>query len=298
MLATNIASLVIQHRGGVDPGSFQQLYNTYIFIKVIAIGGYLPITFTLLTLRMLCKMGWLMLTLSIASVGVSIANLFTKRDFSPSQEDLAHLRDVSKTGGPQSCGGHNPIAWCYNRISIGGYVFGDTNEDDGAYNMLIFCLIVLVILTLEHFFSSADATNRSTRNTLLKPLFCWNNRHRRDILAGGKRSTPTSRVLAVMKRFLNLYFSPLSSYSTSTLLRTMPMIWIGSGIKRSMIRSGVLDRWLRYLCGCRLFLDFGGTRFVSSLFSLFFPRSFWFSFSDFWYWTFDSVGEKTMWWFG
>ena len=203
MLATNIASLVIQHRGGVDPGSFQQLYNTYIFIKVIAIGGYLPITFTLLTLRMLCKMGWLMLTLSIASVGVSIANLFTKRDFSPSQEDLAHLRDVSKTGGPQSCGGHNPIAWCYNRISIGSYVFGDTNEDDGAYDMLILCLIVLVILTLEHFFFSADATNRSTRNTLLKPFFCWNNRHRRDIPAGGKRSTPTSRVLAVMKRFLN-----------------------------------------------------------------------------------------------
>ena len=202
MLATNIASLVIQDRGGVDPDSFQQLYNTYVFIKVIAIGGYLPITFTLLTLRMLCKMSWLMLTLSIASVGVSVANLFTKLNFSPSQEDLAHLGDMSKTGGLHSCGGHNPIAWCYNRIGIDDYPFGDTNDGDGAYGMLIFCLIVLVILTLEHFFYSEDKTNQCIRNKLLKPFFCWNNRHRRDTPADGKRSTPTSRVLVVMKRFL------------------------------------------------------------------------------------------------
>lgn len=202
MLATNIASLIIQHRGGFVPTSLQQLYNTYIFIKVIAIGGFLPITFTLLTLRMLRKMSWLMLTLSIASVGVSIANLFTKLDFSPSEEDLAHVRDASNHGGPKSCGENNPIAWCYDRISIHGNAFGDTNAGDGADAMLFFCLIVLVILTLEHFFFSPDTTNRRFRNTLLKPFSYWNNRHGQDIPAGEERSTTTSRVLVVMKRFL------------------------------------------------------------------------------------------------
>ena len=57
MLATNIAGLIVQKKGGLAPKSIQELYNTYVFIKVIAIGGYLPITFGLLTLRMLNKVG-------------------------------------------------------------------------------------------------------------------------------------------------------------------------------------------------------------------------------------------------
>lgn len=105
MLATNIASLIVQNKGGLAPQSFQQLYNTYIFIKVIAIGGYLPVTFSLLMLRMLDKVGWYVLVLSVASVGVAIGDLYTERIFSPSPDDLTYLQSQSVQGGPTSCGG-------------------------------------------------------------------------------------------------------------------------------------------------------------------------------------------------
>lgn len=92
MLATDIAGLIIQTIGGLALEIFQQLYNTYIFIKIIAIWGYLPIAFGLLTLRMLNKAGWYLLALFVAPVGAAIGNLYKKRkSFSPSSEDLTYL---------------------------------------------------------------------------------------------------------------------------------------------------------------------------------------------------------------
>lgn len=166
MLATNIASLIIQKKGGLAPESFQQLYNTYIFIKVIAIGGYLPVTFGLLTLRMLNKLGWYVLILSVASVGVAIGDMYIERAFTPSMDDLTRLQSQSVQGGPVSCGGNNPIAWCYNPIGIDSYAFRRTNTGDGADAILVFCLIVLVLLTMEHFWTSSDPTQRKMRNTI------------------------------------------------------------------------------------------------------------------------------------
>lgn len=58
MMATNIAGFVVEKKGGLDPDSLQELYETYIFIKVIAVGGYLPITFTLLNLHMIKELSW------------------------------------------------------------------------------------------------------------------------------------------------------------------------------------------------------------------------------------------------
>ena len=169
MLATNIASLVVQRKGGLAPESFQQLYNTYIFIKVIAIGGYLPITFGLLTLRMLNKLSWLVLALSVASIGVAIGDLYLEKNFSPSPKDIASLADTAVQGGPPSCGGNNPIAWCYNRIGVsnsGTNSFRTTNSGDGADDILIFCLITLGLLLIEHFWNSTDPTNRKVRNAV------------------------------------------------------------------------------------------------------------------------------------
>lgn len=168
MLATNIASLVVQDKGGLTPESFQQLYNTYIFIKVIAIGGYLPITFGLLTLRMLNKVGWYILALSIASVGVAIGDLYTERNFSPSPDDLTYLQGQSVQGGPTSCGGNNPIAWCYNRIGVNYYGFRATNTGDGADAIIVFCLVTLGLLIIEHFWNSSDPTNRKIRNSIFR----------------------------------------------------------------------------------------------------------------------------------
>ena len=164
MLATNIAGLVVQKNGGLSPVSLQQLYNTYVFIKVIAIGGYLPITFGLITLRMLHKISWYLLALSVASVGVAIGDLYSERIFYPSPEDLTYLQRKSVIGGPTSCGGNNPVAWCYSRIGVNQYGFRTTNEGDGANDILTFSLVMIVLLMLEHFWNSTDHTNRKIRN--------------------------------------------------------------------------------------------------------------------------------------
>ena len=164
MLATNIAGLIVQTRGGLAPESLQELYNTYIFIKVIAIGGYLPITFVLLILRMLKKVGWYLLTLSVVSVGVAIGNLYQTMNFSPSHDDLAYLQSQSVQGGPDSCGGNKPIIWCYNPIGVNYYGFRATNSGDGADDILIVCLVTLALLIIEHFWHSPDGTNRKIRD--------------------------------------------------------------------------------------------------------------------------------------
>ena len=168
MLATNIAGLIVQTRGGLNPGSLQELYNTYIFIKVIAIGGYLPITFVLLILRMLNKVGWYLLTLSVVSVGVAIGNVYQTITFSPSQDDLAFLQSQAVQGGPDTCGGHNPITWCYNPIGVNYYGFRATNSGDGADDILKVCLVTLALLIIEHFWHSPDGTNRKIRDYLFR----------------------------------------------------------------------------------------------------------------------------------
>ena len=168
MLATNIAGLVVQTVGGLELQSLQQLYNTFIFIKVIAIGGYLPITFGLLILRMLKKLSWYVLALSIASVGVAIGNLYKRQDFRPNPDDLSYLRQQSTQGGPSSCGNNNLLAWCYSRIGVESYNFRATNGADGADNILKFSLVVLGLLIIEHFWQSSDRTNRKIRDYLFR----------------------------------------------------------------------------------------------------------------------------------
>ena len=165
MLATNIAGLVVQKEGGLDPDSVQSLYNDYIFIKVIAIGGYLPITFGLLILRMLGSMDWLLLILSIVSVGVAIGDLKTKREFKPDENDLSDILDTSLQGGPSSCGNNNPVAWCYNWMGVNSYGFRQTNDGSGGNDILAFSLVTLVLLVIDHFWNSKDATNRRSETS-------------------------------------------------------------------------------------------------------------------------------------
>ena len=168
MLATNIASLVVQNHGGLDPDSFQQLYNTYIFIKVIAIGGYLPITFGLLVLRMIDKVGWYVLGLSASSIGVAIANLYNEKIFNPSPDDLTALQTKSVQNGPSVCGDNNPIAWCFKPMGVNNYGFKAQNSGDGANDILSFCLVTLALLIIEHFWNSSDKTNREVRDLIFK----------------------------------------------------------------------------------------------------------------------------------
>lgn len=158
MLAINSAALRVIYKGGLDPTNLQELYNTYVFIKIASISGYLPVKFTLFTLHRVRKVSWYLLILSITTVAVSTVTLVTTGEFHPAQVDLENLQLLAKTGGPNSCASMNPIIYCLT--ALGGGVLGDSQQDDGWYfgtgssinisngavQMLGWCLVVLAFL--------------------------------------------------------------------------------------------------------------------------------------------------------
>lgn len=150
MVAINIAAQVVIWQGGLQPNSLQQIYNTYVFIKVLAISGYLPITFTLFTLHIIGMVSWYLLALSVSSVALSVATLVTIGDLKPSTADLNDLASTFAAGGPDSCGNVELGAFCY--VPIGYYTdssFDTAAIGDAAFKVLAFCLVVLLLLTIE-----------------------------------------------------------------------------------------------------------------------------------------------------
>ena len=132
MLATNIASLVAEKSGGLEPTSLQQLYNTYVLIKVIAIGGYLPITFSLLNLHIIKRLSWYLLTLSIVTIAVATTTLKSgSSTFAPTPEDFSQIKDAAALLRPSSCRYQNLVPWCYYPRQNGNY-FGFNSSSSGS----------------------------------------------------------------------------------------------------------------------------------------------------------------------
>lgn len=157
MLAINIAALVNRNSGGFQPNSLQQLYETYVLIKSISISGYLPVTFTLFTLHLVDVVSWYLLVLSIVTVLVSIATLFVIGDFSPSQDDLNYLSQLALSNGPDSCGQKNLGVYCYSPNG-GTEDYDSTDPASGAYSMLAFCLVVLILLVAHQCHAFKDSS--------------------------------------------------------------------------------------------------------------------------------------------
>ena len=167
MLAINIAALVNRNSGGFQPNSLQQLYNTYILIKSISISGYLPVTFTLFTLHLVDMVSWYLLVLSIVTVLVSTATLFVIGDFRPSQNDLNYLSQQALTGGPETCGSKNLGVYCYSPIG-GADDSGSTDPSSGAYSMLVFCFVVLILLVAHQYHAFKDPSTGKPKPWLYK----------------------------------------------------------------------------------------------------------------------------------
>ncbi len=172
MLATNIASIVVLKNGGLDPSSLQELYNTYVFIKVVAIGGYLPITFTLLNLHMINKISWYPIGLSTATVALAITTLsLSHKSFTPTVEDFGSITSAASQGGPNSCASQNLAAYCYSRRKEGKYFgFNASSSGSGANNILAFCLVTLAIIIIDHFCRSKDRQQTNLNRLILKKL--------------------------------------------------------------------------------------------------------------------------------
>ncbi|KAL8697643.1 MAG: hypothetical protein Q9201_007027 [Fulgogasparrea decipioides] len=151
MIATNIAALVVISRGGPgldpEPESLQQIYNSWIFLKVIAVDGFLPITFTLTNLYLVGMLSWYIILMSSLTVALSIATFAAVGKFNPSKHEVDKLKEIAASGGPQECSFKQPGVYCYTPIeaySSGG--FSASNFDSDAYSILAFCLVVLVLV--------------------------------------------------------------------------------------------------------------------------------------------------------
>ena len=180
MLATNIAGLIVERSGGLEPDSLQILYNTYVFIKVIAIGGFLPITFTLLNLHMIKKLSWYPLTLSIVTIAVAITTLKSGSiSFTPTIDDFGFISDRATQSGPRSCALQTLSAFCYNPRKDGSSGFNASSSGSGADDILIICLVTLIIIIIDHLSRSDDPKQQMLNRRILhklgvdpsKPLF-------------------------------------------------------------------------------------------------------------------------------
>ena len=150
MLATNSAALVVTRSSGLEPESLQQVFNTYYFLKLIAVSGYLPITFTLFNLYFLDMLSWYLLFLSTASTILSIGTLSAVGTFDLSDVDSQYLYTQSHSGGPPKCGGCRPGVYCYQGLKPYGISDSALSESSlgRAYSILGFSLLVLISLLL------------------------------------------------------------------------------------------------------------------------------------------------------
>ena len=184
VLAINIAAQVDRAKGGLDPQSLQQLYNTWVLIKSISIGGYLPVTFTLFTLHLVDVVSWYLLSLTICTASVSIATLVTIGNFNPSDADIESVSRAFNTNGTTACGGLSPGAWCYIPNSM-NY---DSDPSNGAYSMLGFCVFVLVLLIAKQvgadkYLSDVYRRKSSEYSPKYKYIKRWYSTWRKGIIA-------------------------------------------------------------------------------------------------------------------
>ena len=212
MLATNVAAIVVVQRGGLDPQSLQQIYNAYIFLKLIAVSGYLPITFTLANLYIVGMLSWYLILLSSLTVILSVATLGTIGVFSPSESDLTNLAILANNDGPQACNGKRPGVYClqllddqYRTKEPGAR---PSSIDNDAYSMLGFCLVVLLLLIGNRVrlqeWSPARKLRRATLGTFSLCMLALRHigRHHLTLLFVSRYKTMTK---AYQNRFLHWY---------------------------------------------------------------------------------------------
>ncbi|KAL8976940.1 MAG: hypothetical protein Q9205_007162, partial [Flavoplaca limonia] len=134
MLAINIAALVVIQRGGFDPQSLQQMYNTYVFLQVLAVNGFLPITFTLTNLYLVGMLSWFLILLSFVTIGLSVATLACVGQFNPSEADMTSLAELAASGGPEECDGRKPGIYCLRTMEYYyGHGYGSSGPDIANY---------------------------------------------------------------------------------------------------------------------------------------------------------------------
>ncbi|KAL8960223.1 MAG: hypothetical protein Q9193_003030 [Seirophora villosa] len=149
VLATNIAALVVTRIGGLDPQSLQQIYNTWIFLKVVAINSFFLVNFTMWNLYLVGMHSWYTSLMSSLATVSSIVTYTTLGQFNPSQFEMKYLASIAASGGPSECDFKQPGVYCYSPPEFSLQFDADSN------NKLIWYVLVTVFL-LGHVSSVQD----------------------------------------------------------------------------------------------------------------------------------------------
>ncbi|KAL8720767.1 MAG: hypothetical protein Q9181_007855 [Wetmoreana brouardii] len=216
MIATNIAALVVISRGGLDPKNLQQIYNCWIFLKVIAVDGFLPITFTLTNLYLVGMLSWYIILMSSLTVALSIATFAAVGKFNPSKHEMDNLKEIAASGGPQECSFKQPGVYCYTPIDSYNFPGSSaSNFDSDAYSILGFCLVVLVLVighrSKAHELALVRRLRQSFSGSILAPLHgLWS------FLQQLSRHQVTILLYARLKSAIRVSWKQVSRFSVSS----------------------------------------------------------------------------------
>ena len=200
------------------------VYNNWLFVQVITISGFLPITFTLLGLHILHKISWYLIFLSCGSIILSTA-YFCTWDILDSlflflRKDLNNLKDVFDNGGLPECQHKQLWVYCDSHIQDLTTNFIEVYQDTRL--ILAGCLCTFVALTL-------DKSIRNPPDFLLLAKSIW-QRTKPMRKAVGKGTTLILRINAIGKRV----WYRITSYTTkrpwgrinlSTHIPVLSAIW-------------------------------------------------------------------------
>ena len=150
MLATNIAAMIVTKMGGSKPQSLQQVYNNYIFLKIVAVSGFLPISFTLFVLHIAGMTSWYLILISCSSIFTSVATLSILGTFTVAPNDDVALLEQTRANGPAECGFHQPWLWCCQGISTGvgsSKSSGLAGLERQGSSIFAFCVISVIYIS-------------------------------------------------------------------------------------------------------------------------------------------------------
>ena len=153
ILTIATAALVAVRQGSLneDTISLQGIFNNYSLIGTISIGGFLPVTFILLTLHSAEIQSWYLLTLSIFAVVLSAITMFSVGDFHLSPADLQKLTEATTSQYP-NCGSRDPTTFCLHRgDDLTSFSASDfSNKASVGGPGLLFSTIILVLLIMDY----------------------------------------------------------------------------------------------------------------------------------------------------
>ena len=121
------------------------IYNTFFFLRLIGVGGFLPVSFTLFNLYLLDMLSWYLISLSTVSYFLAVGTLVSVGSFQPSTGDVSYLQKLASAGGPESCDGRQPGVYCYRNFRA---TDASTASNIGAraFDVFAFCIVVTIFL--------------------------------------------------------------------------------------------------------------------------------------------------------